>query len=176
VHITAQQIADSNMQVFGKNDYVIEVEGDKLDYVVISNNQIDISAGQVILQGHRGAVDAGTVEHIVIENGSAGAQRSDLIIARYQLDPDTHYESMTLMVVKGIPGDGDPVINADTIIRDGAIIHDMALYRVNIDGINITTVDTLFDIWKRYPLFDTKNEATAFSLLHPGQAAYYPED
>lgn len=145
-HWTSQQTADFYSATIALGNCVL-AEGNRFAYEIVNNNAIKINDGMLLLQGRRGDIAFGSVDTCAIENGSQGAQRNDLIVCRYQKDAVTYQESMTLAVVRGADGQGDPGINAGTNIREGALIHDMPLYRVRLDGINIVGVDTLFEIW-----------------------------
>ncbi|MFP3156344.1 hypothetical protein LQZ18_18350 [Lachnospiraceae bacterium ZAX-1] len=145
-HISSQQVADSYMAIFGDGDYILDL-GSKFSYEVISNNEVNISDGVLVMQGRRAITEYGTVENITIENGTQGATRKDLIVARYTRDTATLEEKIIIIAVKGTPNSGDPVVNDGTNVREGAIIHDMILYRVNITDIAITSVDTIFKSW-----------------------------
>ncbi|MDR1954279.1 MAG: hypothetical protein LBQ21_07425 [Clostridiales Family XIII bacterium] len=142
-HVASQQIADMQMATIGSGDYVLDI-GNKFAYTVISNNEVDVSDGVLIMQGRRGITPRGITEQLIIENGTQGAERHDLIVCRYTISGQPATEDMELMVVKGTPNAGDPAINDGTVIRDGASIHDFALYRVRLSGIDLVGVDTLF--------------------------------
>ena len=68
-----------------------------------------------------------------------------MIVIEYAKDGITQKESHTLKVIKGTPGSEakDPDIVTGNISR-GDIIHQMPLYRVKLDGINVTAVEKLF--------------------------------
>ncbi|MDR3304508.1 MAG: hypothetical protein LBS85_00540, partial [Clostridiales Family XIII bacterium] len=142
-HVSSQQDADANAALYGDGDYVLDT-GSRFKYTVVSNNLITLLDGLVMMQGRKGITDYGQTESIIIENGTQGQTRNDLIVARYMKDGTTQLEDMRVLLIKGVNGAGDPKISDAANIREGANIHDMALYRVRLDGIAIAGVDTLF--------------------------------
>ena len=145
-HISSQHAADCNMGIWGFYEDAVLPVGQELAFEIISNNVLEIHDGAIISQGRRGTIDRGEAETLFIENGTQGATRNDIIVARYKRDTTSLVESFELRVIKGVNGGGDPELEQG-VVRDGSLIHEMALYRVRLDGINIIGVDTLFDIW-----------------------------
>jgi hypothetical protein len=84
---------------------------------------------------------------MTIENGEQEMKRIDLIVARYTKDSGTGVENMQLSVVKGTPAASNPATPSynEGTIADGDSPVDFPLYKVNIDGISITSVDPLVD-------------------------------
>ena len=149
-HITAQQLADEQMHAYGYEDYVLET-GTQFEYEQVSVNELSLSNGAGIMQGHRWGIDAGTTVSVEIENGAVGQIRSDLVVARYTSNSDGT-QSVNIIAIKGANGGADPQANTDTVIRDGALLHDQLLYRVKLDGINIDSIDTLWYSIRAIPL------------------------
>ncbi|MCL2492501.1 MAG: hypothetical protein FWF33_00455, partial [Clostridiales bacterium] len=140
-HITSQQIADSNMAIFGDGDYVFDI-GNKFALDVVSASEVMLNDGVLIMQGRRAITPAGERTALSIANGAQGVQRNDIIIARYTIDSGD-IESVDFAIVQGVNDGEDPEITTGNI-RNGASLHEMPMYRVRLDGINITGVDTLF--------------------------------
>lgn len=143
-NIYADDIGEYNISMYGDGDYVLSV-GEKLGYELVSNNEVKIKDGFFITQGRRGLIKKGDTESCVIENGTQAEKRNDLIVIEYAKDGITQKESHTLKVIKGTPGSEakDPDIVTGNISR-GDILHQMPLYRVKLDGINVTAVEKLF--------------------------------
>lgn len=144
-NIYADVIGEYNISMYGAGDYVFQV-GECLGYELISNNEIHVKDGMFITQGRRGYIKKGTADICVIENGAQEVNRNDLIIIEYAKDQSTQVESHTTKVIKGTPGEvaADPdVITGD--IPNGAILHQMPLYRVKLEGLNIVAVEQLFE-------------------------------
>lgn len=143
-NIYADDIGQYNISIFGKGDCVLPV-GEKLGYELVSNNEIKIKDGVFVTQGRRGVIKKGTSERCVIENGRQGEKRNDLIIIEYSKTESTMIESHMLKVIKGMSGATavDPeLITGD--ISTGSLIHQMPLYRIQLDGLNVISVQQLF--------------------------------
>jgi hypothetical protein len=148
-HITSQQVADSYIGLVGPGDYVMPV-GNKFgadytaDQLKVQNYLVRIPDGVALIQGRRATIEGGEVVDLVIEAEQTGSTRNDLIVIRYTKNPGTLVENAQMIVVKGTPNNGDPVINGNTVIRDGAVIHDMPLYRVKTNAGGAVSIDRLF--------------------------------
>lgn len=145
-NIYADDIGEYNRSLYGTGDYVLAI-GEKLGYELVSNNEVKIKDGMFLTQGRRGLIKKGTTESCVIENGLQAEKRNDLIVIEYRKDESTQVESHTLKVLKGTSGEtaADPeVVTGD--IGAGATLHQMPLYRVTLDGLNVTGVEQLFTI------------------------------
>ena len=83
-------------------------------------------------------------------------QRKDLIVARYSKVASTGVESMTLAVIKGTPAASNPATPAYNtgLIADGDSPVDFPLYKVNLNGISITSVERLVDVLSINGKFD----------------------
>lgn len=147
-HVTSDDDRQFNAAVFGSGDYVLPL-GSKLAATLVNNNKITLSDGDVCMQGCHARINAGTSEDLTIATGTAGKKRIDIIVARYSLDTSTGFESVSLVVVKGTATSStpsEPAINDNTSLRSGATVHDMPLYRVNINGISVESVERMFSI------------------------------
>lgn len=145
-HITSQQLRNTYIPIFGPDAKIIDV-GSKMAFTVISANEIEIADGQLICEGCMAEIAYGTSETLMLENGTQGEQRIDLIVARYTKNSGTGVEDMQLAVVKGTPAATNPAVpsyNTGTI-ADGDSPVDFPIYKVNLDGISITSVDALVD-------------------------------
>ena len=146
-HITAQQDRDVNIGIFGGNAMILKGVGSEMVATVISANEVEIADGALVAEGCTATITNGTTESMTIENGGQGMQRIDLIVARYTKNSGTGVEDMQLAVVKGTPAASNPAVpeyNTGTI-ADGDSPVDFPIYRVNLDGISITSVVKLVD-------------------------------
>ena len=157
-HITSQQDRNTNIAIFGDGVYIANGVGSELEATAVSANLVEIADGLLIAEGCTAEITRGTTESLVIENGSQGMKRTDLIVARYTRNANDATESMELAVIKGTPASTNPVTPSYNtgLIADGDSPVDFPIYRVNIDGISITSVD---------PLVDKINIAGAISAL-----------
>ena len=145
-HVTSQQLRNTYIPIFGSDAKILDV-GSKMAVTVISANEIDIADGQLICEGCTAEIAHGTTESLTIDNGTQGEQRIDLIVARYTKNSGTGVEDMQLAVVKGTPAASNPAVpeyNTGTIANGDSPV-DFPIYRVNIDGISITSVNALVD-------------------------------
>ena len=145
-HITSQQLRNTYISIFGSDAKILDV-GSKMEVTVISANEVEIADGQLICEGCTAEIAHGTTESLTIDNGTQGEQRIDLIVARYTKNSGTGVEDMQLAVVKGTPAASNPAVptyNTGTI-ADGDSPVDFPIYRVNLSGISITSVDALVD-------------------------------
>ena len=146
-HVTSQQLRDTNIGTFGGGAYILDV-GSQMAATVVSANQVDIADGLLVAEGCTAEVARGTTESMTIENGSQGMLRTDLIVARYTKAAGTAVEDMALAVIKGTPAASNPATPAynEGLIADGDSPVDFPLYRVNLNGISITSVERLVDV------------------------------
>ena len=145
-NIFADDIGEYNTAIWGTRDCVLPA-GEQLGYELISNNEIKIKDGVFSTQGRRGVIKKGAAESCIIENGTQAENRNDLIVIEYAKDSSTLIESHTLKVIKGTPGEiaTDPdVVTGD--IQAGDVLHQMPLYRVKLEGLNVVAVERLFSV------------------------------
>lgn len=146
-HVTSQQERNTNIGIFGAAPKIIKGIGSELAATIISANEVEIADGTCVCQGCTAEVPYGTTESMAIENGKQGKKRIDLIVARYARNSVTAVESMELVVIKGTSAASNPAVptyNTGTI-ADGDSPVDFPIYKVNLDGISITSVDALVD-------------------------------
>jgi len=146
-HITAQQLRNTYIGIFGEDAHILDV-GSELAATVVSATEIQIADGVMVGQGCTASIEHGLTESLTIANGSQGMQRKDLIVARYSKVASTGVESMTLTVITGTPASSSPAepsYNSGNI-ADGDSPVDFPLYRVNLNGISITSVERLADV------------------------------
>lgn len=143
-HISSADDGERNAALVGVGDYVLSA-GKKFEYAIVSNNTIDIFDGELLMHGRHGRIEDGAKDTIAIENGAQGVKRIDLIVCEYAKRGEI--ESMTIKVIKGIPGTAptEPAVTTGDI-RKGTLLHQMPLYRVTLDGLTIVKVEALFKV------------------------------
>lgn len=144
-HITAENDRDINIGIFGNKSYVLKT-GTMLTAEISNNNEIKVRDGVIMHQGCAASIKKNTYDSVTINNGSQGMKRIDLIVARYEKQPETNVESLTLKVLQGTPAETSPQVPAHTEgdIQAGDTVADMPLYEVEIDGLNITEIRKVF--------------------------------
>jgi hypothetical protein len=144
-HILAEDDAAIYESLFG-SDKVLNIGG-KLAATTISNNQVRITDGVVVVGGHVGRIYKGDYEDMTIENGVSGQNRNDLIVARYLVGSDGGADTYGLAVIKGTAGTTaeDPVyVQGD--LYNGDQQRDAPLYRVRLEGLSIVAVEPMFEV------------------------------
>lgn len=161
-HVTSQQQRDINSSLLGSEDCVLAV-GEKLRAQQVDSNKIRIFDGLLSMEGCIASIEANEYEDVNIDNGSIGKIRADLICVHYQRITDESgnlIEDVYLEVLKGeepsvyIPDSIEgisfepklPQVNNNLSIRDGAENYYFPLYKVLIEGLNITSIDAMFTI------------------------------
>lgn len=145
-HVTSNNDGELNQAIFG-DGLVVLANGYKLEASIVTNNLITVKDGDLVFQGRHALIEPGTEEEITISTGAIDTNRNDLIIARYAIDIETGYESLTLEVLEGQETSGtaaDPTVTEGDI-RTGATLAEAALYRVRIEGINIVALEPMFE-------------------------------
>lgn len=147
------QSEDDGARIYGTistGDIVLDV-GEKFNYEIKSNNCVRIKSGEIIMQGRHIRQEPSTYTDLTIENGTQGQKRNDIIVLRYTKSSDTEVENAELAVIEGMPSESatDPAITEGDIFG-GDLIHEMALYRVSINGLNISSVTKMFRIMPKY--------------------------
>jgi len=146
-HVTAADQGSFNAAVLGTGQYVLNIGG-KLAATAQTNNSVRISDGDILMQGRHIRLNEGSYVDLAIETGTADYKRNDLIVARYTRDASTGIEDCNLVVIKGKATTGtpsDPSYTSGDILNDQAVLNDMPLYRIPLDGVNIQTPVQLFD-------------------------------
>ena len=144
-HVTSNDDGEFNQGIWGEG-LVILTNGNKLSATIVDNNTIRIADGDLVFQGRHGLIEAGTYEDMTITTGASGQNRKDLICVQYRLVSGV--ESMNLVVKQGTATSGtasDPTYT-EGVIRTGAILAEIPLYRVNISGINIASVESMAQV------------------------------
>ena len=116
--------------------------GNKLSYVIVSNNEIKINDGLLLNQGRFMRIKIGSTESVAIENGTSGAKRCDLIVAHFETNGIT--EIHDIRVIKGTSASEPAYIKGDTF--NGATVNELPLYAVHLDGLAISSVERKFTL------------------------------
>lgn len=147
-HVTPEQVADVNIGTYSSGDCVLTT-GSRLRAELITNNSVRLFDGVMVYGGLRDVIPVNKYYDVTIDNGTQGKNRNDIIVRRYSKEEGTIGKaSSEFSVVKGTPTTGtaiDPDITV-TDIRAGSLTHDMLLYRVKIEGLNVVAVEQLFEV------------------------------
>lgn len=146
-HISSEQDRDINIGIVGEGSYVLAT-GLQMEPEVQTGNEVRIKDGVIMHQGCAASIKKNTYDSVMIANGSQGMKRTDLIVARYQRDAETNIESMNWVVIQGTPAETDPVVPeyVSGDIQAGDTVADMPMYKVHLDGLNITSIEKVFTV------------------------------
>lgn len=175
-HVTSAQMRDVYAGILGEKDMVLKV-GNQFAFEKRTENLIRISDGVASLSGCIAMIEAGQYEDVEIASGTIGKVRTDLICIRYSCDANTGInEHCELVVLTGDEFDDDegtivllPEVPYTGTIRDGALSYYYPLYAINIKGVAIERIDTMYNLasltvdtdWK--PLTLTENFQNYFA-------------
>lgn len=146
-HVSSADQGSFNVGVLGTGSYVLD-RGNKFAISVISNNQVRILDGDILMQGRHIRLNTDTYVDLTIENGEQGMLRNDLIVCRYTKDSGTGVEQANLVVIKGTSAasnPADPTYTSGDIVGDSVLVADFPLYRIQLDGLNVQTPVALFN-------------------------------
>ena len=151
-HVTAEQDRDVNEGIFDTGSFVLKT-GSQLAAELVSNNEIKIRDGVLVIQGCTAVIKKNTYDPVKIANGSQGMKRIDLIVARYNKNEETKIEEVTLKVIQGTPNASTAAVPTYKTgdIQSGDLVADMPLYKVTLDGLNVTSVDKMFMVIPTLP-------------------------
>ena len=107
--------------------------------VIQSNNEIQLKSGLIVNKGRFLRIKG--TESVMIQNGSSGVNRTDLIVARFTTDGIN--EKHTLAVIKGTSESVPSYTNGD--IYNGATTCELPLYAVHLTGTKVDTVTQVCD-------------------------------
>lgn len=107
--------------------------------VIQSNNEIKLKSGLIVNKGRFLRIKG--TESVMIQNGSSGVNRTDLIVARFTTDGIN--EKHTLEVIKGTSESVPSYTNGD--IYNGATTCELPLYAVHLTGTKVDTVTQVCD-------------------------------
>ncbi|MFR6311001.1 hypothetical protein [Anaerofustis stercorihominis] len=154
-HVTSAQAGISHAGMYGTDRYVLDVlEG--LEYELISNNLIRIKSGMVLNQGRFMGIDHNDYVDIEIDNGQNNKKRCDLIVCTYTKNVENGIESAELKNIKGISGDDYimPEYTKGNIINNETV-DEFPLYKININGLVIESIDKLFQLSSNFSKIDS---------------------
>lgn len=165
-HVKAEDDRAFHAATFGVGNYVLNV-GSKLAATIETSNNIVLSDGELLINGTHARIRHGETDTVIIENGTTGYNRIDLIVARYT--KSSGLESVALAVVKGETVSGTPTRPSHTEgnILDGVEVAEMPLYAVQLSGVNVASITPLFtiatgldDVYRKGETY-TKNEVNS---------------
>lgn len=166
-HVTADQWADFNRGIFGK-DTILPV-GNRMETAIQTANQITVKDGVAVIDGRQVYIGYGESENIVIQSGTQGMLRRDIVVLEYNRD-ESGIESVAFKVITGEPKASDAVDPSveNTDIRTGVSSSQKPFCRVRLDGTAIEGVDALIPVREFQPhaFEDTVKDFTTTETGH----------
>lgn len=147
-HITSHDDRARNASQFGRGKYVFDI-GRKFSATAVDDNLVRIQDGMCINQGTQMGIEPNDYADVEIDNGLLGTNRHDIIVMRYEKNEETLLEKASLVVVKGVNSSEpvDPTYQTGNILDGGDLVDDMPLYRVVIEGVNLVSIEPLFEVF-----------------------------
>ena len=166
-HVTAADDALYHAGVCGTGKYVMRT-GTMFAASVESSNEITIGSGDLVNQGRHINIPTNATEKAIINNGTQGKTRKDVIAIRYKQDASTGVESAELIVLQGTAVNTGQTPARPTLrsgnLYEGDTIDDFPLYEVTLNNLNITAVTKLFVLMPTL--------SGMFDLIYPVGAIY----
>lgn len=159
-HINSADQGSFNAAFFGTGEFVMEM-GNQFAASIVNNNTVRIQDGDLLMQGRHIRIEPNSYEDMTIETGTAGKNRVDLIVMAYSRDSNTGIETAELQVIKGTETTGTaiPPDYQSGDILNNAVNNQMALYKVNLDGVELKSVTKLFKVIPTYKTLAEQYEA-----------------
>ena len=156
-HVTAQQLRNTYMGIFGSDTHILDV-GSKMAATIVSATEVEIADGVLVAQGCTSCINYGQTESLTIQNGTQGMLRKDLIVAQYMKSTGFGVESMSLAVKRGTPASSSPALPAYTTgITSVQRLVDVVSIKGGIDDLTdrVTAVETDLRAVKRKAIIRT---------------------
>lgn len=114
----------------------------------ITNNEVRIRPGVGMIQGRIFEVMTNTYDSITVANGTQGENRIDLIALRFEADEENLTQEATWHIIQGTPTTGTPTVPTCTEgdIDAGDIVAEIPMIEVELEGINVVEVRTVFPV------------------------------
>lgn len=159
-HIQSKDQGSFNAAFFGADQFVME-SGNQFEASILNNNTVRILDGDGLMYGRHFLIEPNTYEDVTITTGTAGVNRIDLIVVRYEKNQNDGTEKTYLEVIKGTEAESGAVAPAytDGNILEGATMNQMPLYQVAINGVVLESVTPLFKTKPSYQELAKKYEA-----------------
>ena len=172
LHVTSVDDSVRNVMLGKFGEKVVLPIYEEFEARAITANIVRVYSGYGMNQGRLFRVDRNTYDEVIIENGTAGMKRADLIVARYEQNEGTGVESIVLTAIRGETGNAyvDPTYNTGDLM-EGDLIDDMPLYRVKINGIVIEALEPLFAVYDALDIINKKVDTKVDKVAGKGLSA-----
>lgn len=146
-HVTAADDGGLHAALAGSGLVVFDA-GSTFNATMTDATNVRIGDGEGLIDGRHFRIEPGTMEALSMSSGVAGYNRKDLIVLHYVNSGGL--DSLTLEVLEGSfsgSAAADPTYKTGSIL-DGATEVYFPMYRLNRNGINVPTIEPLFNVYK----------------------------
>ena len=166
-HVTSQQFRQFVEATVGQDSCILQ-SGENLEPELQTNNSLKIRSGIMAHHGNLSVVDLGTYDEVTIANGTQGRQRIDLVVNRYTRNESTGVEENEWVVIQGAAVTSNPSDPSyiEGNLQNGDLVDDCPVFRIHLNGINVTEVEKLLDVAPSIPTLNA-SLADITSLLSP---------
>lgn len=134
-HFYAENDAAIYQAILGDGDLLLNF-GENFRIEVRSYNTIRVHSGLLSVQGHMGVIEIDDSQDLVLENGTSGVLRNDLLVARFSTTGNHGIDTFELKILKGTANGADPAYNMQDL-NDGGKVRDFPLARIPMNGLSI---------------------------------------
>lgn len=180
-HVTAENDRGINAAIFGPGKFVLPV-GEMFRAEYIGNNTVRLYDGKLLNNGAAAGIPAGRYIDLLIPETGQGMKRNDLIVFEYRQDASTLIETGVFKVLPGTETSetaSDPALYEEDLLSDEATFDQMALWRVCVEGANISAPVQLFEVSKNMKnagpavVEAISDDGVAYSATAPGISELY---
>lgn len=141
-HIYAEDEAQHNRARFGGSG-ITQADG-MLACTKVDNNTVKLESGLYCLQGYMLSVSGGTTQNLIIDSGTVGQYRKDLIVAEFTRGGGAVADKLEFKIVKGTQAASesaaaDPSL-AQNDLSAGGSTRQEPIYRILISGAVLSTI------------------------------------
>jgi len=140
-HFYAENDAAIYQAILGNGNLLLNF-GENFRIEVKSYNTIRVHSGLLSIQGHIGVIEIDDSQDLVLENGTSGVVRNDLLVARFQTTGNHGVDTFSLMVLKG-NSDGSTPSYYNQDLNDGGKTRDFPIAQVKMNGLSISGATAL---------------------------------
>lgn len=146
-HVTSTQHRLIYERLIGPDSYILSAN-ENMEPTLQSNNVLRIGSGMLCHHGFISEIKKNTYDEVTINNGTQGMKRIDLVVARHSRNAETEVETSEWVVIQGTPAASSPATPTYTEgdINDGDLIDDCPVFKVELDGIQVTSVTKLLTV------------------------------
>lgn len=140
-HFYAENDAAIYQAILGDGDLLLNF-GENFRIDVLSYNTIRVHSGLLSIQGHIGVIEIDDSQDLVLENGTSGVIRNDLLVARFSTTGNHGVDTFEMKILKGGSNGAVPAYNNQDL-NNGGKVRDFPVARVTMNGLSISAATPL---------------------------------